>query len=198
MAMAPMEPTATARTAKKTATVLTEPTTTKPMATGPMATTPTARTAMEPTVRTATPPTGLTATATGPTATKPGFPHLESLVGAQASAGFLATAFGKDAYRTRVSQDWARALFGWPTLNQVLAEHRLAPPRLKREKHGKQVGGSVFRGRRTRRGEALKDIDVAALYAQLREGATLILDAVNELSPPLQRLCAGLADEFSS
>jgi hypothetical protein len=139
-----------------------------------------------------------TATATGPTATKSRFPNLDSLVGTQASARFLDTAFGQDAYRARVSEDWARELFGWPVLNQVLSAHRLGPPRLKLEKHGKQMGRSAFRDRRTRRGETLKDIDVAALYAQLREGATLILDAVNELSPPLQRLCAGLADEFSA
>ena len=36
------------------------------------------------------------------------------------------------------------------------------------------------------------------LNARLREGATLILDAANELSAPLQRLCAGLAAEFGS
>jgi len=42
----------------------------------------------------------------------------------------------------------------------------------------------------------LHDIDVPALYEHLRGGATLILDGVNELHPPLQRLAAGLAGEF--
>jgi hypothetical protein len=44
----------------------------------------------------------------------------------------------------------------------------------------------------------LQDLDPAALTAGLREGATLIVDAVNEISPPLQRLCAGLAAEFTA
>jgi len=43
----------------------------------------------------------------------------------------------------------------------------------------------------------LHDLDPAVLNARLREGATLILDAANELSPPLQRLCASLAAEFA-
>jgi ribosomal protein L16 Arg81 hydroxylase len=43
----------------------------------------------------------------------------------------------------------------------------------------------------------MQDLDPAVLTARLREGATLILDAANELSPPLQRLCAGLSADFT-
>ncbi|HEY8615174.1 cupin domain-containing protein [Phenylobacterium sp.] len=55
----------------------------------------------------------------------------------------------------------------------------------------------LFRARRTRRGETMQDLDAAVLTERLREGATLILDAANELSPPLQQLCAGLAADFA-
>ena len=54
----------------------------------------------------------------------------------------------------------------------------------------------MFQERRPRPGQVLHDIDVAGLYAELRGGATLILDAVNELHPPLRRLCEGMAAEF--
>jgi ribosomal protein L16 Arg81 hydroxylase len=92
----------------------------------------------------------------------------------------------------------APALFGWPQLNAALAQHRLGPPRLKLEKDGRDAGKGVFRERRTNRNHPIHDVDVALLQARLRDGATLILDAVNELGGPLQQLCAGLADEFSA
>ena len=92
----------------------------------------------------------------------------------------------------------ARALFGWPQLNAALAEHRLAPPRLRLERAGGDVTAGIFRSRRTRRGALLQDLDAAALMARLREGATLIVDAANEISPPLQQLCAELSAEFVS
>ena len=54
----------------------------------------------------------------------------------------------------------------------------------------------MFRERRPRPGQVLHDIDVAGLQAELRDGATLVLDAVNEMHAPLRRLCAGLAADF--
>jgi hypothetical protein len=92
----------------------------------------------------------------------------------------------------------APGLFGWPQLNAALAEHRLVPPRLRLERAGAEASASVFKSRRTRRGASLLDLNVAALMEQLREGATLIVDAVNEISPPLQALCSGLAAEFTA
>ena len=90
----------------------------------------------------------------------------------------------------------ARELFDWPRLNSGLAEHRLTPPRLRLERAGGGASDGVFKERRTRRGRVMHDLDMAALNAGLRRGATLILDAANELSPPLQALCAGLSAEF--
>ncbi|WP_374469498.1 cupin domain-containing protein [Phenylobacterium sp.] len=87
-------------------------------------------------------------------------------------------------------------MFGWPELNRALAEHRLTPPRLRLERGGDWTKG-LFRSRRTRRGELMQDLDPAVLTERLRDGATLILDAANELSPPLQALCAGLAADFA-
>jgi hypothetical protein len=92
----------------------------------------------------------------------------------------------------------AQRLFGWSALNTVLAQHRLGPPRLKLEKGGAPAGAGVFRERRTSRNHPLHDVDLPLLYEKLRDGATLILDAVNEFGGPLQDLCAGLADEFSA
>jgi hypothetical protein len=160
----------------------------------------------EPTARIPTGPTATTPTATartGPTATGPtarasdrAFPHLSELVGREAVAAFLDERFGRDAFRTRLAPAAAQALFGWERLNRALAEHRFAPPRLRLERAGQDATRGLFGERRTRRGAALVDLDATTLMARLREGATLILDAANEASPPLQRLCAGLAAEF--
>lgn len=145
---------------------------------------------MGPTARTPTEPTA-------PTRLLP-FPHLASLVGADALSGFLADMLGREPFHRHLPAGMAMALFGWPQLNAALAQHRLGPPRLKLEKDGGDAGKGVFRERRTSRNHLVHDVDLPRLYERLREGATLILDAVNELGGPLHRLCAGLAGEFSA
>jgi hypothetical protein len=135
-------------------------------------------------------------TATGPTA--PETSTLATLIGAAEAACLLHSAFGKDPFRTHVASGAVGELFGWRQLNAALAEHRLVPPRLRLERGGQDISNTVFRARRTRRGAQMQDLDPAALMAGLREGATLIVDAVNEISPPLQRLCAGLSAEFAA
>jgi hypothetical protein len=139
-------------------------------------------------------------TGTGPTApTKlQDFAQLAGLVGADALAGFLADTIGRGHFRRRLPQGVAPALFGWDRLNDVLAHQRLGPPRLKLEKAGGDAGKGVFRERRTSRNHLIHDIDLPLLYERVRDGATLILDAVNEFGGPLQRLCDGLASEFSA
>lgn len=71
----------------------------------------------------------------------------------------------------------------------------MAPPRLRLS--GAEPGHGAFRSRQARSGGSSSEIDVGAFYAQLRRGATLIVDAAHELSPPLQTLCAGLSADFT-
>jgi hypothetical protein len=123
---------------------------------------------------------------------------LANLVGADALTGFMAHTLGHGAFRRRLPDGMTQALFGWRQLNDVLAGHRLGPPRLKLEKSGGDAGKGVFRERRTARNHIIHDVDLPQLYERLRDGATLILDAVNEFGGPLQRLCEGLASEFSA
>ena len=126
------------------------------------------------------------------------FRGLAALIGADEVAGFLQQTLGRTVHRARLSPGAAQALFGWPQLNAALAEHRLAAPRLRLERAGADVTQGVFKSRRTRRGAVMQDLDAAALMDRLRQGATLIIDAVNEISPPLQQLCSGLAAEFTA
>jgi hypothetical protein len=138
-------------------------------------------------------------TATAPTAEpNPQFRSLAALIGASEVATFLQDTLGKAAHRTRLAPGVARQLFGWPQLNAALAEQRLIPPRLRLERAGGDVTQGLFKTRRTRRGASMQDLDPTALMERLRDGATLIVDAVNEISAPLQELCAGLASEFTA
>ena len=120
------------------------------------------------------------------------------LIGAAEAGRLIGQAFGREPYRTRLAAGGAGELFGWAQLNAALAEQRLTPPRLRLERAAQDVSREVFRARRTRRGAQMQDLDPAALMACLRDGATLIIDAVNEISPPLQRLCAGLSADFAA
>lgn len=134
---------------------------------------------------------------TGPTRALD-FPSLAALIGAAQVPDFLTSALGREAWRSRSTDAAAAELFGWPQLNAALAEHRLAPPRLRLERAGGDLTAGLFKSRRSRRGAALLDLDPPVLMERLRDGATLIVDAVNELSPPLQALCAGLSAEFAA
>ncbi|MET0293941.1 MAG: cupin domain-containing protein [Phenylobacterium sp.] len=147
--------------------------------------------ALTPTARTAPTPTETTE------GTERSFAGLAALVGPGQVRSFLDQSLGRDALRTALSADEARALFGWARLNAALAEHRLAPPRLRLERGGKDVTRGLFRERRPRRGPPLQDLDPRVLTERLREGATLIIDSASELSAPLRGLCAQLAGEFA-
>jgi len=96
----------------------------------------------------------------------------------------------------------ASAFFSWQELNRILAEHRLEPPRLRLAANGRMPGNSRLvhppgaSGGLVHRGLDAYALNLEALYAQLREGATLVLDAVDEANPGLARLCADLARCF--
>jgi hypothetical protein len=137
-------------------------------------------------------------TPTEPTAeiTAPARAAVAALVGTENLEGFLTAMQAREPCRARLPVGAAGRLFDWGRLNAALAEHRLAPPRLRLERAGGDVTKGVFKVRRTRRGGTLHDLDAAALNERLQSGATLILDAANEVSPPLQRVCGDLAASF--
>lgn len=139
-------------------------------------------------------PTGRATLETEPSP-RPVSPALAALLGETEAERFLRESVGRDAWRGRLQLDHAAALFGWERLNAALAQHRLAPPRLRLG--GAPAGHGVFYGRRTQSGGSSSEVDVAALLSALRGGATLILDGAQELSPALQSLCAGLSADLT-
>ncbi|MBV9082857.1 MAG: hypothetical protein JOZ62_09290, partial [Acidobacteriaceae bacterium] len=86
----------------------------------------------------------------------------------------------------------------WAALNLILREHRLEPPRLRLVESGKSVPADSFvgysNGRRS--SNRVPHLRAPELTQLLRNGATLILDAVQELYQPLTALAEDLERTF--
>ncbi|WP_274562464.1 cupin domain-containing protein [Streptomyces spiramyceticus] len=95
---------------------------------------------------------------------------------------FLAQAFGR---RYQVARGEAASLAGlvsWDDLNGILACHRLEAPRLRLAVGGEPLPTHTYsRPVVTRRRTVWQRLQPAMLHQQLEHGATLVLDAVDEL-----------------
>lgn len=90
-------------------------------------------------------------------------------------------------------------LFSWPALNDTLRFHRLEPPRLRLAKEGKTLpADTLIHYDSTRRDPSIRipRLNTGALTRSLREGATLILDAVDDLHAPVCALAENLETLF--
>ncbi|MBO2455436.1 cupin-like domain-containing protein [Actinomadura barringtoniae] len=109
---------------------------------------------------------------------------------------FLARDLGR-AHRvfTASAEDRDRfcGLLTWPALNEILNTHRLDPPRLRLAQGGDTIPTSQYCERRTYRRMPPWDAPQPHLVAaQLQDGATLVLDAIEETHPPIRELVSGL------
>jgi hypothetical protein len=87
----------------------------------------------------------------------------------------------------------AAALLSFDTLNQILATHRLEPPRLRLSAGGDMLAQHRYtQAHTTRRHVVWHRIQPADLHACLADGATLVLDAIDELHAPIGDLAAGI------
>lgn len=91
------------------------------------------------------------------------------------------------------------SLLPWSVLNSILEEHRLEPPRLRLTREGQPVPAErflSFSANRRKSGQPIPRLNAAALSSELREGATLVLDAVDELHRPIRNLAESLERIF--
>jgi hypothetical protein len=90
------------------------------------------------------------------------------------------------------------ALFPWEVLNTALRQHRLSYPRLRIFRDGKLVPVSDYSkvsiGRKDR--STAPKLMPAELIAQLQNGGTLVVDAVDEIYEPLTNLVMSLEREL--
>lgn len=127
-------------------------------------------------------------------------PHdLASILYPVSAEGFLADDYGQKFIHVPGTPGKFSALFPWPVLNDILEQHRLEPPRLRLTREGKPVPPEryvSFQQNRRANGHPIPRLNSAALTRELREGATLVLDNVDELHRPIRRLAESLERVF--
>jgi ribosomal protein L16 Arg81 hydroxylase len=124
----------------------------------------------------------------------PGLEALARILEPCAPEEFLASSWGVRFLRVRGRAGRFAELMPWARLNEILRRHRLDFPRLRLVRDGRPAPVSSFlkhvaggRGRTN-----IPRLKTTELTKQLREGATLVLDAVDELSAPIEELAEGL------
>ncbi|MFE4830260.1 JmjC domain-containing protein [Streptomyces sp. NPDC056672] len=84
-------------------------------------------------------------------------------------------------------------LISWDDLNTILATNRLDPPRLRLSMDGEMLPQYRYSAPvSTRRHTVWQRLYPAELHARLTEGASLVIDAVDELHPAVGRAAMGL------
>ena len=90
-------------------------------------------------------------------------------------------------------------LLPWSVLNDILEQHRLEPPRLRLMHNGKPVPTERYislQPNRRNNARPIARLKSAELTRELREGATLVLDNVDELYRPIRQLAESLERIF--
>ena len=124
--------------------------------------------------------------------------NLDELLEPYPQEEFLSSVWGQSFEHIRGRRGRFARLLPWSELNRIIRQHRLDFPRLRLAHEGKTLPASacfryVSNGRRKLPLPRLKFVE---LNERLREGATLVLDAVDELTEPLGELAAMLELRF--
>jgi hypothetical protein len=126
------------------------------------------------------------------------FDNLEKLLEPCLREEFLASSWGRGYAHVRGWPGKFSHLLPWDQLNRILRQHRLDFPRLRLVRDGQSLPSSAYLKHVTasRRRTQIPRLLPVQLTEQLRQGATLVLDAVDELYQPLEALAEGLERSF--
>jgi hypothetical protein len=107
---------------------------------------------------------------------------------------FLASSWGQTYKHIRGRAGKFASLLPWERLNEILRQHRLDFPRLRLMREGRALPVNAYlRHTSGARGkQPIPRLQPVKFTSQIRAGATLVLDAVDELHAPLEELAAGL------
>jgi len=112
---------------------------------------------------------------------------------------FLARDYGRNFVHVGGTPGKFTSLLPWPVLNDILEQNSLEPPRLRLTREGKPISPDryvSFQPSRRKRGHSIARLDATALTAELRDGATLVLDNVDELHRPVRQIAESLERIF--
>jgi hypothetical protein len=120
--------------------------------------------------------------------------HLEKLLEPCPQEEFIASSWGKTYQHVPGWPGKFSHLLPWNQLNKILQQHRLDFPRLRLTQNGQSLPANSYLRYATggRRKISIPRLQQDKLTQQLREGATLVLDAVDELTETLFELAEGL------
>lgn len=112
---------------------------------------------------------------------------------------FLAEAFGRTFRVIPGDAQCIAGLLDWDDLNEIIARHRLEPPRLRLSADGVVVPLDAYTVREVaRRRTVWHRIHPASLHEQLAQGATMVIDAFDELHPRVHGLAHALEARLRS
>lgn len=116
-------------------------------------------------------------------------PHLDDIFAPSGLAAFLAGAWRKAPLHLTGEAGRFAGLFDWDALSRMLEKTPLEAPRIELAQGGRSVPDDAF----IRRHAGVARIDGGALTRLLDQGATLLVNFVDELAPGPEALCAALA-----
>jgi len=126
------------------------------------------------------------------------FDYLAKLLEPCPVEDFLNSSWGRSFKHVRGRPGRFSQLLPWDRLNEILGRHRLDFPRLRLTENGQSLPSSKYL-RHVQAGRqkiSIPRLLPAELTTQLRRGATLVLDAVDELHTPLEELAQNLELAF--
>ena len=128
------------------------------------------------------------------TRTAPGLESLARVLEPCAPEEFLDSSWGVNFLHVRGRAGRFAQMMPWGRLSEILSRQRLDFPRLRLVRDGKSLPVSSYLRHATsgRQRTTIPRLKSAGLARHLREGATLVLDAVDELSEPVEELAQGL------
>lgn len=116
-----------------------------------------------------------------------------SAVVARLGEDFLAQVYGRTYRHFSGEPSLLGGLLGWGDLNALLTHHRLEPPRLRLSAGGEALPQHAYTVPiTTRRSTVWHRLKPAELHRHLAGGATLVLDAIDELHPIVGDLAQAL------
>jgi hypothetical protein len=98
---------------------------------------------------------------------------------------FAADALGERFVRVHLGADAVAGLLTWADLNELLSTRPLTAPRLRLFRGGTQVPVAGYTREDSSSGR--QSLVPEALYRELRDGASLVLDSIDQLHPPITR-----------
>lgn len=118
---------------------------------------------------------------------------LTDILAPRSPAEFLATVRGRRCWHVPGTPGRFGDLLDWPSVNAILEQHRLVAGRLRVIRNEEDVPASrLFRNHVALPGVRIPRLDVAELNEQLWRGATLVIEAIDEMHAPIAGLTHNL------